>query len=135
MCPQEVPNGRSKFPENNNSNGDITKDTEPVAELGESEHVGKSGTVTKIVPPVVEKASSQYTDSKRNAISPNGDTKNVSKAILKAINTLDNSIERELYMATISNEEWRLTYGHHLMEKNVPAHVLKIAVAVKMIPH
>ena len=63
MCPQEVPNGRSKFPENNNGNGDITKDTEPVAEQGESEHVGKSGTVTKIVPPVVEKASSQYTDN------------------------------------------------------------------------
>ena len=52
-CPQEVPNGRSKFPENNNSNGDITKDTEPVTEQGESEHVGKSGTVTKIIPPVV----------------------------------------------------------------------------------
>ena len=62
MC-QEVPNGRSKFPENSNGNGDITKDTEPVAEQGESEHVGKLGTVTEIVPPVVEKASSQYTDN------------------------------------------------------------------------
>ena len=62
-CPQEVPNGRSKFPENNNGNGDITKDIEPVTEQGESGHVGKSGTVTEIVLPVVEKASSQYTDN------------------------------------------------------------------------
>ena len=62
-CPPEVPNGRSKFPENNNDNADITKDTEPVTEQGESEQVGKSGTVTEIVPPVVEKASSQYTDN------------------------------------------------------------------------
>ena len=37
--------------------------------------------------------------------------------IIEAINSLDNSIERELYMVKISNEEWRLTYGHHLMEK------------------
>ena len=49
--------------------------------------------------------------------SPDGNTKNVLKVILKGINTLENSIERELYMATISNEEWRFTYGHHLMEK------------------
>ena len=62
------------------------------------------------------KSSVHGNGSKGNAISPDEDTKNVSKAILKAIDTLENSIERELYMATISNE-WRHTYGHHLMEK------------------
>ena len=63
------------------------------------------------------KSSVHGNGSKGNALSPDGDTKNVSKVILETIDTLDNSIERELYMATISNEEWRLTYGHHLMEK------------------
>ena len=49
MCPPEVLKGMSKFPENNNGNADITKDTEPVTEQSESEQVGKSGTVTQIV--------------------------------------------------------------------------------------
>ena len=73
------------------------------------------GTARNTLPPGVENTSTKSSvhgkGSKGNAISPDGDTKNVS------IDTLENSIERELYMATISNEEWRLTYGHHLMEK------------------
>ena len=89
--------------------------------LKEGENIGELGTARNTLPPGVENTSTKSSvhgnGSKGNAISPDGDTKNVLKAILKAINTLDNSIERELYMATISNEEWRLTYGHHLMEK------------------
>ena len=110
--PPCVDNASINSNENSNGNTEILK---------EGENIGELGTTRNTLPPGVEntgtKSSVHGNSSKGNAISPDGDTKNVSKVILKAIDTLENSIERELYMATISNEEWRLTYGHHLMEK------------------
>ena len=100
--PPGVENASSNCTENSNTKVDLIKILQ-----SPPQQVQNTGT----------KSSVHGNGSRGNAISPDGDIKNVSKVILEAIDTLDNSIERELYMATISNEEWRLAYGHLLIKK------------------
>ena len=138
--PTFVENASDNSNKNSNGNAAILKEGENIGELhtamntlppvveNESSNCTDNSNrnvefigILQSPPPQVHNTSNKSSvngnSSKGSAISPDGNTNNVSKLILEAIDTLDNSIERELYMATISNEEWRLTYGHHLMEK------------------
>ena len=138
--PPCVDNASISSNENSNGNAQILKEGENVGELHTAMNTLPPGVenassnctensnmkvdLSKILqspPQQVQNTGTKFSvhgnGSKGNAISPDGDIKNVLKAILEAIDTLDNSIERELYMATISNEVWRLTYGHLLIEK------------------